>query len=434
MCSSQSEPELSSPPELGSRKRIRDSNYLVEEQIEADEGNTEETREETKEQKEDTSDYISSVNDDNFEVKKKKRGRPRKNKEVDDSNKSKTIVVSSTPSDLNIETSAKHSLECDDVINLVDYNSDHTVDDVASTGQNNDLNSNLDLRSPVTINAPDQINRNYEMELGAIAPSLPSSSAQKMWNVPSSSKMIKTMASAVAKSLKYHRQEAPSALGATEAHLVQEQYYHPSILPKALVQSFPARQSLPLANSLPSSVQVRGSSSGMPRQSPCGARHVRLGGPRMLRPPRPGKVGTEVHRPGGQRRPLSPLGPRVSNPSPKTISSPQLSSQTPAIVRPVSPSQSVQFPPPSHSAFTKLTSLGVSIVRERSITHTKQSWLPPSSLTVIKTPSEGPRLSISSLATVLHQLGQIEGRRRLVQFRLTEEQVGALDILGLQQE
>ena len=43
-------------------------------------------------------------------------------------------------------------------------------------------------------------------------------------------------------------------------------------------------------------------------------------------------------------------------------------------------------------------------------------------------------LTISTMATALHKLGQVEGRKRSVQYSLTEEQIRALSTLGVGQE
>jgi len=83
----------------------------------------------------------------------------------------------------------------------------------------------------------------------------------------------------------------------------------------------------------------------------------------------------------------------------------------------------------------KLSSLGVSVAREK-VPPTKQGWVLPPGLSVTKTSScmeEGPSLSLPSLATALLQLGEVGGRKRLVQFKLTEVQVTALDALGVRE-
>ena len=47
---------------------------------------------------------------------------------------------------------------------------------------------------------------------------------------------------------------------------------------------------------------------------------------------------------------------------------------------------------------------------------------------------EGPSSSIPSLAKALIQLGEVDGRTRLVQYQLTESQVRGLHTLGLRED
>eukprot|EP00092_Neocalanus_flemingeri_P001519 GFUD01001621.1.p1 GENE.GFUD01001621.1~~GFUD01001621.1.p1 ORF type:complete len:252 (-),score=95.55 GFUD01001621.1:21-776(-) len=146
---------------------------------------------------------------------------------------------------------------------------------------------------------------------------------------------------------------------------------------------------------------VRGPRPEIPRQPPPGTRHVRPGVGRS----RVGAAVTGLHRRGGDRRPLPAVFGRRSNsryltPQAGHLTSPQyLHLSSPVIGIPSSPPpQSDQCLPPS----------------------------PPE--------EEGQSFSISTLATTFHQLGEREGRRRLVQFKLTERQVRALNTLGFRQE
>jgi len=171
-------------------------------------------------------------------------------------------------------------------------------------------------------------------------------------------------------------------------------------------------------------------------------RPVRPGQPRMLRPPKPGRGRSRPRTPGqawprpgnGARRSLAFPGLRLSNPR----SMAPLMRNTIHYSPVITPPQAEQSLSPSHSAITKLTSLGVSIVRERA-PPTRHDWVLPPGITVSRTPplsvtGQGPVMSISTLATSLHQLGQVEGKRRLVQYRLTEDQIRALSTLGVGQE
>ena len=175
---------------------------------------------------------------------------------------------------------------------------------------------------------------------------------------------------------------------------------------------------------------------------PSRIRSPRPGMPSMLQPPRlrmsNPDVMSNVPRQGGVRRPLAGAGPRISNPRSLAVVerndqrvSCHVSSPYPVIEIPDSPPRSDSSP---QAAMNKLTSLGVTIAKQSSTHHPTQGWSPPPGISVTRTAEQGPCLSISSLAAALHQLGQVEGRRRIVQFRLTESQVKALYNLGLKQE
>ena len=175
----------------------------------------------------------------------------------------------------------------------------------------------------------------------------------------------------------------------------------------------------------------------------------------MLRQLRPGQPRNSVpmglgdpYRPGCPRPravvPFSAAGPRQPNVGSlnkhRSLSAPQFSSQflPPVVELDDSPPRSVQTCPISapSSVVSKLSSLGVSVAREKVAT-TKHGWVLPPGISVTKTTSsreEGPSLSLPSLATALHQLGEGGGMKRLIQFRLTEEQVRALNALGVKEE
>merc|ERR1719186_2576946 len=172
----------------------------------------------------------------------------------------------------------------------------------------------------------------------------------------------------------------------------------------------------------------------------------------MQRPPKPrpglsrNPVAGGPYRPGSfrPRAPLTAAGLRLSNirsitpVKHRSLSSSQYSSQHPVVEIDVSPPRSYQASqpsPPSSSVVDKLSSLGVSVAREK-VPSTKHGWVLPPGLSVTKTSSsteEGPSLSLPSLATALIQLGEVGGRKRLVQFKLTEVQVRALDALGVRE-
>ena len=180
-------------------------------------------------------------------------------------------------------------------------------------------------------------------------------------------------------------------------------------------------------------------------------RHARPGQPRMLRPPKPG-MGRSSARPAGQawprpgrgaRRSLVFPGPRLSMSNPRSLAPMMRNASHPEsryfpVITPPPPPQPEQFLSPPHSAISKLSSLGVSIARERA-PPTRHDWVIPPGITMSRSSplsqtGQGPVMSISTLATSLHQLGQVEGKRRLVQYRLTEDQIRALSTLGVGQE
>lgn len=194
------------------------------------------------------------------------------------------------------------------------------------------------------------------------------------------------------------------------------------------------------ANLLRPPVQVRQPAPG-PRHS------LRPSGPRMLRPLRPNHQKNKVIsqltlRPGG------PTGgyrqPNIRSATPikrRSLSTPQYSSQcTPPVVdlddSPPRPDQDLGafLPPTTNSVVNKLTSLGVSVAIEK-VPPTNQGWGLPPGLSITRASSTGrdesPTCSLTSLANTLLQLGEVQGRTRLVQYQLSESQVMALQALGL---
>jgi len=177
-----------------------------------------------------------------------------------------------------------------------------------------------------------------------------------------------------------------------------------------------------------------------PGSSP-GHKLVRPAQPRMPRPPRPGmgrgRARPTGPRPAGSRGGMVFPGPRLSNPRSlalmrRSSSHPQ-SQYFPVSSRPAYSPQLEQFHSPSPCSSPILSNRDVSIVREVS-PPIRQGWVPPPGLTMERVPATEPTQTISTLASILHQLGQVEGRRRLVKYKLTEEQIRALHTLGVGQE
>jgi len=180
-----------------------------------------------------------------------------------------------------------------------------------------------------------------------------------------------------------------------------------------------------------------------PRCSP-GQILVRPAQPRMpRRPPGPGmgrgSARPTCPRPAGGRGPMVFPGPRLSNPRSlvpmrRSSSHPQ-SQYFPVTSHPASYSHQEQTLTPSPCNSPNLSNLDVSIIREIA-PPTRHGWVPPPGLSMVRVAATATEftLAISTLATALHQLGQVEGRRRSVQYRLTEEQIRALSTLGVGQE
>jgi hypothetical protein len=81
----------------------------------------------------------------------------------------------------------------------------------------------------------------------------------------------------------------------------------------------------------------------------------------------------------------------------------------------------------------KLSSLGVSLA---AVATTKHVGVFPPGMSITRIPpsrEEGPTLSLPGLANALLSLAQAEGRRRMVQYDLTEGQVKALSDLGVKE-
>eukprot|EP00092_Neocalanus_flemingeri_P040198 GFUD01043785.1.p1 GENE.GFUD01043785.1~~GFUD01043785.1.p1 ORF type:complete len:436 (-),score=108.22 GFUD01043785.1:276-1583(-) len=380
--------------------------------------------------------------DDFVEEKIKKRGRPSKNKKQKKSANNKDFLkinfqetstpASTTPSPT-VSSSSRPmvTLIPDDVFNIVEGGN-------LNTKPSSDYNCNFEVDRQVVIATPDQINsRSFDQE-----EFLTPNATHKEVSI-----CVKTMASAEAKLL------PPASLSHSpfeESQAITTQP-PPIINPQPFLSGVTSYQSLQDTQSLVPPVAGRGKHvrpvqyhrPGLTRHPAPGTRPpLRPGAPRMLRPPRQ-RLPKSCFPPAGPR-PRTALGPRLCNVRSITpvqhhaLPRPQFPSQyqtLPAVVEiDVSPPPSPTTEP--NSVFNKLSSMGVTVAREK-VPVTKHGWVLPPGLSVTKTShtrEEGPSLSLPSLAKALSQLGEGEGRKRLAQFKLTEEQVSALDTLGLREE
>merc|ERR1719508_54078 len=282
-------------------------------------------------------------------------------------------------------------------------------------------------------------------------------------------KIVQRMAGAVARSLQFlpPASSSSSPLQPCESQVTTSVPFHPppsqQVLPEVTTSQLdqtedtpaPPQSQTPISQ-VPAAGRGRRPTQphrrGLVRQPvPSTRPNLRPAAPRMQRPPRPrlprNPVAGGPYRPGSfrPRAPLTSAGLRLSNirsivpVKHQSLSSSQYSSQHPVVEIDVSPPRSYQAsqpsPPPS-SVVDKLTSLGVSVAKEK-VAPIKHAWFPPPGLSITKTPSsmeEGPSLSLPSLSTALLQLGEVSGRKRLVQYKLTEDQVRALDALGVREE
>eukprot|EP00092_Neocalanus_flemingeri_P098974 GFUD01126243.1.p1 GENE.GFUD01126243.1~~GFUD01126243.1.p1 ORF type:complete len:436 (+),score=112.67 GFUD01126243.1:68-1375(+) len=378
--------------------------------------------------------------DDFVEEKIQKRGRPSKNKKQKKSAKNKdflkinfqdTSAPASTTSSPTVPSSSRPmvTLIPEDFINIEGGN--------LNTKPSSDYNCNFEVDRQVVIATPDQINsRSFDQE--------------EFLTQNAFHKEEKTMASAEAKLL------PPASLSRVpceESQAITTQT-PPIINPQPVLSGVTSYQSGQEAQSLVPPVAGRGKHVRPVKTlrpiRPCLTRRpapgtrppLRPGAPVMLRLPGQ-RLPRSCFPPGGPR-PRTAVGPRLSNVRSITpvqhhaLPRPQFPSQyqtLPAVVEiDVSPPPSPTSEP--NSVFNKLSSMGVTVAREKGPV-TKHGWVLPPGLSVTKTShrrEEGPSLSLPSLAKALSQLGNGEGRKRLAQFKLTEEQVRALDTLGLREE
>jgi len=427
--------------------------------------------------------------DDDFVVVKK-RGRPRKkdskpkkvktcsklkkslNSKTSLNSASKVIMcgessVASLPTDL---STASIPISSSPIVILKFVGDDLQTQNTQGTDVDNkskatDYNCNLNDEKPVTIATPEQINsRSFDKEEFMTPNSTPTEERQEG---DSCDKIVSRMASAVARSLQFLPLTSSSSVLPCETQVTTSVPSLPPPGQQVLSEVTTSQPDLnedisatPMSQTPISKVPAAGRGRkpaqphrhGLLRQPVPSTRHnLRPAAPRMLRPPRPrlprnppvagGPYGPRSFRP---RVPLTSAGLRLSNirsitpVKHRSLSSSQYSRQHPVVEIDVSPPRSYQASqpsPPSSSVVDKLSSLGVLVGREK-VPPTKHGWVLPPSLSVTKTSSsteEGPS-SLLSLATALLQLGEVSGRKRLVQYKLTEGQVRALDALGVREE
>jgi len=90
----------------------------------------------------------------------------------------------------------------------------------------------------------------------------------------------------------------------------------------------------------------------------------------------------------------------------------------------------------SADILNKFTSQGVTVMSNIHTTNTEQSWAPPPGLSVVRSCSsrkDNLPLTLSKLSSAFHLLGLREGRKRIVRFELTEEQIRGLELLGVRE-
>jgi len=431
MCSSDSEADPSSQtasmpgPALRNRKRSGDS-FLTEDG--------------------DNNNYPDS--DDDFVIEKKKKKVEKKKR------KAKTVKEKKSSQGLNNSNTSKSSSVSDVSLS---YHPDAEKSNLTievmfkkeeTSNQEEGFTNNLGVARPVTIATPDQINsRGFDQE--EVTPS--------SCSTPIEENIVQKLVEQVA-------QFEPSV----NPKLKTSEELNMKTLPKPCFSSQHSDPTTSLAPQ-PGQFQVANANHNLPSGRgrgfrpaapfrPGQARHptpgtrppVRPSGPRMLRPIRPSlpakyaayRPGQAVTRPGlitgGPRMP----NVRTSNPiKHRSLSTPQYSSQynPPVIELDASPPSSADLVShtPDNSVIDRLTSMGLSVAMEKVPT-ANHGWVLPPGLSVTRTPSstlEGNQcLSLPILAKALLKLGEVNGSKRLVQFKLTESQVSALQALGVRED
>jgi len=190
----------------------------------------------------------------------------------------------------------------------------------------------------------------------------------------------------------------------------------PIIRPRALRMMRPARPPGPRATNPVGGLR--------PRATPC-ATTPRLANIRSLAPTRHSSMAT----------PQPPTQSRYIPPVVDLALSPDRPEHNQHPVSPPGSDCSEQMSPslPCSSVVDKLSSLGVSLAQ---VTTTKHVGVFPPGISITRIPpsrEEGPSLSFPGLANALLNLGNTKGRRRMVQYDLTEGQVKALSDLGVKE-
>ena len=301
-----------------------------------------------------------------------------------------------------------------------------------------DYKCNAEVERPVTIATPDQINsRSFDQEKVSTPSSCSNPVEEK---VPTNSaNIVKKLADQVFKaqsSTKHPQTSTEKCTNHSPNHISSQQSPTPC-------QSQAAHPQCPGGRGR-GVIQPRPLRCGQTRQTHVGAvPPVRPAGSRMLRPLRPSLPRNPrmmgQHRPGqAMMRPrLSSVGPRLPNARSSAHSVKHRSLSTPQYKPLLVELDASPSPPPTDSVVTRLTSLGLSVATvEKVPPHTKQGWVLPPGLSVTRAPStdEGTSASIPDLARALLQLGEVDGRKRMVQYQLTEGQVRGLITLGLREE
>jgi len=406
MCSSQSEADLASPlPPVRTRRKVSSADYVFE-GGDTGKGHSDDENEDIDKfiEAENDTEFVPSENDSTPIPQSKKRGRPRKSeqdKALKKHRKSGTKTNRSLSTEDEVNNNNKRT-ELEEVINLDECD----TDDETTSLQKADINVGPPPR-PVSVSSPEDINSNYEMT--KITP-VKKNSLNKERRVSSNS-------SHTSSSVCGRQSSLSDAVNLARDSKDEMKMQGPGGSPFHVV----ATPGQPRLLRPPMTERGRSSTRG-PRHHSCP--RPGAGARRLLAFPRPSM---SIPRSLGSRMPK----PRFLGPMSLSQSPYMPMSNTPV----VSPSpQSEQFPPasPSLSAINKLSSLGVSIVRS---TPPPSSWLPGISISrTWSLPDHGPVMTVSTLATALHQLGEVEGRKRSVRFRLTEEQIKALQSLGVEQE
>jgi len=431
MCSSESEADPSSEPgslpgpALRNRKRSGDSSFI-----------------------EDRDNNNHPDSDDDFVIVKKKKKVEKKKR------KASTAKGKKSSQGMNISNTSKSSSVSDvSLSSPPDAEKSNLTIEVMlkkeETSNHEGFINNLGVSRPVTIATPDQINnRGFDQE-----DMTPSSCS-----TPVEENIVQKLV-----------EQVPQVQPPVNPKLKTSEELNMKTLPKPCSSSqhaestarlplLPGKSQVANANPIMSVGRGRGfrpappSRPGQARQPTPGTRPpIRPSGPRMLRSVRPNlppkyaafRPSQAVTRPG-----LITGGPRLPNIRScnpikyRSLSAPQYSSKynPPVIQLDVSPPRSADLvsQQPTNSVINKLTSMGLSVAMEKVPT-TKHGWVLPPGLSVTRTPSsstgeEDPSTSLPSLAKALLQLGEVQGSKRLVQFKLTESQVSALQALGVREE